>query len=81
MQIVHSVECIGCLDCVSDCPANSALDVAAASKKVHPFVFPLLVAFLLWGGIFLAILTGHWYSKLTLNNYKMLVPMLDYLHH
>jgi polyferredoxin len=81
MQVVHSVECIGCLDCVSDCPANGALNVAVASKKVQPFVFPLLVAVLLWGSIFLAILTGHWYSKLTLNDYKMLVPMLDYLGH
>ena len=80
-QVVHSVECMGCLNCVSECPAEGALDINLFSRKVHPLVFPLLVAVLLWGGILLAIATGHWYSALTINDYKTLIPMLQYLSH
>jgi polyferredoxin len=58
---VRSAECIGCLTCVSRCPAPGALEAAAPARRtLAPALCAALVVALFVGTIAAARITGHW---------------------
>ena len=79
---VRSPECLGCLTCVSRCPAPGALDAALPGRrKVSPALYATLVALIFWGIIAAAGLTGHWKSGVSPAEYLRIVPELESVSH
>jgi polyferredoxin len=79
---VSSPECTGCLTCVSHCPAQGALDVAATENRpVNPLLFAILILFLFFGTVGVGKLTGKWHSAVTFKEYQQLIPGASLLKH
>ena len=58
---VLSPECTGCLECVTACPVEDALMLAApARRRVSPWLVAAGVAGIFLGFVGVAKLTGHW---------------------
>ncbi len=82
-EIVHSPECLGCLECVAACPVKDCLQLTAYGRRALPaLLLPLGVV-----GIFLffwavAAATGHWHSAVPpemLKKYYLLARDLTHL--
>jgi ferredoxin len=80
---IRSAECLGCMECVSVCPAEGALDLAVAlplapapraRRNVPGWVIGAgalaLFAVLVIG----AKATGHWASPISPDEYRELIP-------
>ncbi len=79
---VRSPECLGCLTCVSRCPAPGALDAAAPGRRViPPVVFAALVAAVFWGILAAARLAGHWEAGVGTAEYRRIVPAMETVSH
>ena len=79
---VRSPECLGCLTCVSRCPAPGALDAAAPGRRtIAPALYAALVAVVFWGIIAAARLTGHWEAGVSPADYQRIVPGLASVSH
>lgn len=80
---VRSVECTGCLTCVAGCPAAGALEMRLAwwRRPLPDWGFALLVVSIFAGGIGLGMVTGHWESVLTTQDYQQLIPFASRLGH
>lgn len=81
--VVRSVECTGCLTCVTNCPADGALAMALPLTK-HPlpaWVYPLFVLTIFSFGVGWGMASGHWQTSLTLQDYKVLIPMAPGIGH
>jgi ferredoxin len=79
---LSSPECIGCLTCVSNCPAKGALDVALPGKKwVNPLVYISLLIIIFWGSIAIAKATNHWDAGVAPGEYERIIPHLEKLEH
>lgn len=79
---VRSPECLGCLTCVSRCPAPGALDAAVPGRRtVAPALYAALVAAVFWGLIVAARITGHWESGVSAAEYQRIVPNLESVSH
>ncbi len=72
---VYSPECTGCLTCVSNCPEKGALSMAFLKRPVPGVAFVLIVMLLFTGGVLTGMLTDHWQTSLTYDNYRQLIPM------
>jgi polyferredoxin len=73
---VRSDECVACYRCVAVCPAEDTLAMRAPGGKAVPvWVFAVLVAGLFAAVTGLAMLTGHWRSSLTPDQYRGLIQM------
>ena len=71
---INSPECIACWRCISYCRFNEALSMRAVGRYVVPgFVFAALVLLLFWGGTKVGILTGHWHSSISIEEYVRLL--------
>jgi polyferredoxin len=82
LELVRSPECIGCLTCVSGCPAPGALDAAAPGRRtVSPTLYAVLVAAVLGGVIAAANLTGHWKAGVSTADYQRIVRRIDSVAH
>lgn len=77
---VTSVECFGCLTCVSRCPANGALElsvpVGRSRRSVPPLLFPVLLIVLFYLIIGIAMLTGNWHANISVDDYLRLIPAI-----
>ena len=79
---VRSPECLGCLTCVSRCPAPGALDAAAPARlAVSPVLCAALVALAFWGLIAGAKITGHWEAGVSIPDYLRIVPGRESVSH
>jgi polyferredoxin len=79
---VRSPECLGCLTCVSRCPAPGALDAAVPGRRtVPPALYAALVAAVFWGIIAAARITGHWEAGVSAADYRRIVPRLESVSH
>lgn len=76
---VHSPECTGCLTCVSNCPAKGALSMAFWKRPVTGFAFLAIVLLLFAGGVLTGMLTDHWQTRLTYDDYRQLIPLASRL--
>jgi polyferredoxin len=82
-KIVRSVECTGCLTCVSNCQADGALSMALPgfNKAFPAWVYPLFVLVVFSIGVGWGVATGHWQTSLTLSDYRILIPMASGIGH
>jgi polyferredoxin len=79
---VNSPECTGCMTCVANCPSKGALDMALPNRKVlSPKLFMVLVVAVFFAAIWTAMLTGHWKSNVTSEQYMRLIPITHKLDH
>jgi polyferredoxin len=90
---IRSVECAACLQCVAACPAENALQFALAPRKaptaaqrwyrrvLSPVVVTCVIAYLFFGIVLYARVTGHWKTDLPREVYMELVPNADHLSH
>jgi polyferredoxin len=80
---IRSPECTGCLTCVSNCPEKGVLrmDLPFRRSPTPAWLFPCLVVALFAAGIGCAMLSGHWESVLTYEDYRQLIPQVPYLSH
>jgi ferredoxin len=79
---VRSPECTGCLSCVGVCP-EEALAMAPFWRRgpLPRWAFPALVLTIYASGVALGMVTGHWESSLTYQDYQRLIPLVPYLSH
>lgn len=81
--LVWSPECTGCLTCVQQCPVKGTLTFQAtigqSSLDRQKLAFGVLGLWIFIIGI--AIVTGHWESKMPMETYKELLLMVDYIGH
>jgi polyferredoxin len=90
---IRSVECSACLQCVAACPAENALQFALPARKaataerrwyrrtLSPVVVVCVIAYLFFGIVLYARVTGHWKSDLPREMYMQLVPNTDHMSH
>lgn len=80
---VRSPECTGCLNCVQQCPVKGTLTFQAVTgrKSLSSRKLALSVVGLWFFIIGIAILTGHWESKVSTEVYRGLLPLVDQIGH
>jgi polyferredoxin len=79
---VRSPECLGCLTCVSRCPAPGALDATLwRGRVVPPVLYGLLVAGVFGAVLAIAWATGHWRSGVTPAEYLRILPGIASVSH
>jgi polyferredoxin len=90
---ISSVECTGCMACVSACATQDALQFALPPRRagnssdrwfhraLSPWVVAGVLAVLFGMPILYARATGHWRTNLPESMYQELVPVADSLSH
>jgi polyferredoxin len=79
---VASVECTGCLTCTEACPQRAlAMAPPLLKKPVPGWVFPATVVGLFAAGVGAGMLSGHWQTALTYEDYRQLIPMAGMFSH
>jgi len=80
---VWSPECTGCLNCVQQCPVQETLTFQAVTgqKSLVPRNLALSILGLWFLIIGFAIVTGHWESKISMEVYRGLLPLVDQIGH
>ena len=79
---IRSAECLGCLECVADCPAAGALMMAAPRKRRVPaWAMAAGVAVLFLGICGLAQWAGYWRTDLPSDTYFRLIPHANEFTH
>ncbi len=82
LSTVRSPECLGCYQCVSDCPVDGALEMAFGSKtRVEPAWIAAGIMVIFLGLILGARLTGHWHTDIPDEVYFELIPAADQFPH
>ncbi len=76
-KAISSPECTGCLTCVDSCPERGALHLGLpwSKRRVGRRTFALLVVGLFALGVGAGMMSGHWQTKLTYQDYQRLIPM------
>jgi len=78
---VHSPECTGCLTCVGSCPEQGALSMTFLGRRVPGVAFVGIVLLLFAGGVLAGMVSDHWQTSLTYDDYRRLVPLTSrFLH-
>ena len=82
-KVVRSLECTGCLTCVSNCQADGALAMALPmiSSPLPVWTYPLFVLLVFSVGVGWGMVSGHWQTSLVLQDYKVLIPMASGIGH
>lgn len=80
-QRVSSPECTGCLTCVGGCPEPGALTMAFRTWPVPARSFVVLVVLLFAAGVSAGMLSGHWETALSYEDYQRLIPLASRLGH
>jgi polyferredoxin len=86
---VRSAECTACMECVSSCSTQNALQFALPPRTatplaqrwtgriVSPMAAAVILATIFFGGIGLARATHHWQTNLSDDAYRELIPHVD----
>ena len=79
---IRSAECLGCLECVSVCPAAGALEMSGPRRRrVTPWAVAATIAVLFLGITGYARWTCHWQTDLPSPVYFNLIPHAsDFTH-
>jgi len=81
-RAVASPECTGCLSCSAICPTRAlAMAPPFGRDLLAGWRFPALVVGLFFFGVGLGMLTGHWQTVLTYDDYRRLIPLASLLGH
>lgn len=90
---IRSVECSACMACVAACPAEDALQLALPPRKtaapaqrwsrraLGPLAMAGAIAYIFFGLVLYARVTGHWKTELPREVYMHLVPRANELTH
>jgi len=79
---VKSAECTTCLECVTICPAQGALQLTAGRRRAIPaWAVATMIAVVFLGMVSYAKLAGHWNSAIPDATYRQLVPAADSFEH
>jgi polyferredoxin len=90
---VRSVECTACMECISSCGTQNALQFALPPKSaataaqrwqgrtLQPLAAVLILAALFFGGVSVARLTHHWQTNVPDEIYRQLIPHVDEATH
>ena len=90
---IRSVECTACMECVSSCGTQDALQFALAPRKaptsaarwqgrrVQPVAAVAVLATLFFGGVGFAKLSHHWQTEIPSEVYRQLIPQVDEASH
>ena len=79
---VRNPECIGCMECVEECPQTGCLTLMVPGERtvsVYAFSATVLILFLLFWAI--AVITGHWHTSISLEEARHLYPMSSMFSH
>lgn len=77
-KVIRSPECTGCLSCVSACRDNALqMSVPLMTKPLPRWVFPVVVVGLYVTGVAVGMVSGHWQTSLTYDDYMYLIPRLN----
>jgi polyferredoxin len=69
LDVVRSVECTGCVDCLAVCPVNNTLELAAGPKRLGVSTYAAAVVLLFLLGTVAARMTGVWHNGITDQEY------------
>jgi len=74
---ISSPECSACLTCIESCPEPETLNLSfwGGKKSIKQQAFALLLVSLMLLGIGSGILSGHWKTKLSYDDYQHLIPV------
>jgi polyferredoxin len=81
-RVVRSPECIGCVECVAQCPQKGCLALTDRSGRAIPiYVFPaaVLTIFLIFWSV--AVLMGHWDTSVSPAEARQLYPLISMFAH
>ena len=80
---VESIECTGCMKCLSACPRKGALELKLAGmrREVNLWAYPALLIGVIAVFFLLAYATGHWYSSIGYEEYASLIPKAGSFSH
>lgn len=83
-QKVLSPECVGCMDCVKVCPVPGTLYMRSGpwqglNWRIGALGVTVIGVFLVM--VYLATMSGHWYSHVPLERLRMVLPLMDQLAH
>ncbi len=72
----------GCLTCFIHCSEKAALSMAFWKRPVPAGVaIVMIVVVLFGGGVLTGMLTDHWQTSLSYDDYRQLIPMASRLGH
>ncbi|WP_432823288.1 4Fe-4S binding protein [Trichloromonas sp.] len=79
---ISSPECTGCLSCSAVCPTSALVMAPPLHRKLLAgWRFPALVVGLFVLGVGAGMVSGHWETSLTYEDYQRLIPMARMLGH
>jgi polyferredoxin len=90
---IRSVECTACMECVTSCGTQDALQFALPprqapatpqrwqGRRLQPMAAVLVLATLFFGGVGFARLTHHWQTEVPSEVYRQLIPNVDVATH
>jgi polyferredoxin len=90
---IRSVECAACMECISVCPAENALQFSLPPRRggkgkdrwrnlvLTPMAVAIVLACVFFGFVGYAKATGHWNTNLPRSLYLELVPNANHLSH
>ena len=79
---VNSPECLGCYQCVADCPVEGALEMRVGrNTTVKPSWVAAGILVIFWGLVLTARITGNWNTQLSEEVYFELIPEADKFSH
>ncbi|WP_258000436.1 hypothetical protein [Bacillus sp. Marseille-P3661] len=81
LQAVNTPECSACISCIEACPVKGTLNMTIANKKVNKWVIPTSFLLVFFTVFIVAKITGFWNSTIPYEEYKQLIPIIEYLGH
>ncbi len=79
---IGSAECSACLGCLSSCRQPGALHISPLPNRSFPWWgFAAIVVCLFAAGVASGMLSGHWQSSLTADDFRRLIPLADRMGH
>jgi len=77
LQVVRSVECTGCVDCLAVCPASDALELRARGRRLSVPAYAAAVVLLFLVGYTTARFTGQWDNDISQAEYVERIQEID----
>jgi polyferredoxin len=80
-KAVYTPDCTACMQCVEACPVKDTLGMHVGPKKVNKWVIPVVFFVAFATVVIIAKATGHWETGITYDEFKQLIPYIDYIGH
>jgi polyferredoxin len=79
---IRSAECLGCMECIAVCPAESALGIGVSPRRwFRAPVYAAVIVAIFLGAVGVAKVTGHWDSAIPRQMYERLIPQASEYGH